>query len=105
MASEVFDLITIGRVSVDIYPLQTGVPLPQVQTFQKFLGGSATNVACAAAKYGLKSAVIKRTGNDPFGDYIKDEIKKVCEGCEGLGIEDRLASHSFSRASQAGVTA
>ena len=49
-----FDLITIGRVGVDIYPLQTGVGLEEVKTFQKFLGGSATNVAVAGAKYGLK---------------------------------------------------
>ena len=57
-----FDVITIGRVGVDIYPLQVGVGLEDVTSFGKFLGGSATNVAVAAAKYGLKSAVITRTG-------------------------------------------
>ena len=46
-----FDVITTGRIGVDIYPLQTGVGLEQVETFGKFLGGSATNVAVAAAKY------------------------------------------------------
>ena len=72
-----YDLITIGRVSVDIYPLQYGVGLEDVKTFQKFLGGSATNVACAGAKYGLKSAVITRTGNDPFGKYIHEELGRL----------------------------
>ena len=43
-----FDLITIGRVSVDLYPEQIGVPLADVRTFAKSLGGSATNVAVAA---------------------------------------------------------
>jgi 5-dehydro-2-deoxygluconokinase len=80
-----FDLITIGRVGVDIYPLQYGVGLEDVQTFQKFLGGSATNVACAAAKYGLNSAVITRTGNDPFGKYIHEELKR-------LGVSDKFVS-------------
>ena len=43
-----FDVITIGRVGVDIYPLQDGVGLEDVETFGKYLGGSATNVAIAA---------------------------------------------------------
>ncbi len=80
-----FDLITIGRVSVDIYPLQYGVGLEDVKTFQKFLGGSATNVACAGAKYGLKSAIITRTGNDPFGNYIHQELER-------LGVSDEFVS-------------
>ena len=80
-----YDVITIGRVGVDIYPLQYGVGLEDVKTFEKFLGGSATNVACATAKYGLKSAVITRTGNDPFGKYIHDELKR-------LGVSDEFVS-------------
>ena len=47
-----YDLVTIGRTGVDIYPLDHGVGLEDVRTFEKFLGGSATNVAVAAARYG-----------------------------------------------------
>ena len=72
-----YDVITIGRVGVDIYPQQYGVGLEEVKTFEKFLGGSATNVACAVAKYDLKSAVITRTGNDPFGKYVHQELKRL----------------------------
>ena len=66
-----FDVITTGRIGVDIYPLQTGVGLEQVETFGKFLGGSATNVAVAAAKYGnegtasLASSQNQRTEASP----------------------------------------
>jgi 5-dehydro-2-deoxygluconokinase len=80
-----FDVITIGRVGVDIYPLQVGVGLEDVTSFGKFLGGSATNVAVAAAKYGLKSAVITRTGNDPFGKYIHKELRR-------LGVSDEFVT-------------
>ncbi len=80
-----FDLIAIGRVSVDVYPLQYGVGLEDVKTFQKFLGGSATNVACAGAKYGLNTAIITRTGNDPFGNYIHQELKR-------LNVSDKYVS-------------
>ena len=55
------DVLTIGRIGVDLYPLQTGLHLEDVDSFGKFLGGSATNVAVAAAKHGRKSAVISRT--------------------------------------------
>jgi 5-dehydro-2-deoxygluconokinase len=65
-----YDVLTIGRVGVDIYPLQTGVGLADVETFGKFLGGSATNVAVAAARHGHRAAVITRTGEDPFGQYV-----------------------------------
>ena len=80
-----FDVITIGRVGVDIYPLQTGVGLEDVTSFGKFLGGSATNVAVAAAKHGLRSAVITRTGNDPFGKFIHQELGR-------LGVSDEFVS-------------
>jgi 5-dehydro-2-deoxygluconokinase len=80
-----FDVITIGRVGVDVYPLQTGVGLEEVTSFGKFLGGSATNVAVAAAKYGLESAVITRTGNDPFGKFIHNELVR-------LGVSDVFVS-------------
>lgn len=76
-----FDVITIGRVGVDIYPLQTGVGLEQVQTFGKYLGGSATNVAVAASRHGRASAVITRTGDDPFGRYVREELVR-------LGVSD-----------------
>ena len=50
-----YDVLTMGRVGVDIYPLQVGVGLEDVETFGKFLGGSATNVAVAAARHGRRS--------------------------------------------------
>ena len=82
---QLFDVITIGRVGVDVYPHQIGVGLEDVTSFGKFLGGSATNVAVAAAKYGHKSAVITRTGNDPFGKFIHQELVR-------LGVSDEFVS-------------
>ncbi|HLJ99282.1 MAG TPA: 5-dehydro-2-deoxygluconokinase [Streptosporangiaceae bacterium] len=70
-----FDVLTIGRIGVDIYPMQSGVSLADVETFGKFLGGSATNVAVAAARHGRTSAVITRTGDDPFGAYAHKALR------------------------------
>lgn len=82
-ATERFDLLTVGRTGVDLYPLQHGVGLAQVQTFEKFLGGSATNVAVAGARHGLRTALLTRTGDDPFGQYVHDEAAR-------LGVDPRF---------------
>ncbi|WP_348786653.1 5-dehydro-2-deoxygluconokinase [Leifsonia sp. NPDC080035] len=80
-----YDLITFGRIGVDLYPLQDGVGLEDVQTFGKYLGGSATNVAIAGARHGLLSAVITATGADPFGRYAHRELRR-------LGVDDRFVT-------------
>jgi 5-dehydro-2-deoxygluconokinase len=69
-----FDLITMGRIGVDLYPEQIGVPLAEVRTFRKMLGGTATNVAVAAARLGRRTAVITKVGDDPFGGYIRGAL-------------------------------
>lgn len=76
-AGAAYDLVAMGRISADIYPLQSGVGLEDVQTFQKFLGGSATNVAVAAARYGRRAALITRTGRDAFGRYVRAEAARL----------------------------
>ena len=73
----VYDLVAIGRTGVDIYPLDHGVGLEDVRTFEKFLGGSATNVAVAAARYGRHVALVTRTGNDPFGRFVRREAARL----------------------------
>jgi len=65
------EVITMGRVGVDLYPEQIGVTLAEVRTFAKSLGGSATNVAVAAARLGRRSAVITKVGQDGFGEYVR----------------------------------
>src|SRR4029079_16151904 len=72
-----YELVSMGRTGVDIYPLEHGVGLEDVKTFEKFLGGSATNVAVAAARYGRRTALVTRTGNDPFGRYVRLEAERL----------------------------
>lgn len=74
---QALEVITMGRVGVDLYPLQDGVGLEDVDTFGKYLGGSATNVAVAAARHGRRSAVITKTGDDPFGRFVRREIERL----------------------------
>ena len=80
-----FDVITMGRVGIDLYPLTSGVGLEEVETFARFLGGSATNVAVAAARHGRRSAVITRTGADPFGHFVRRALAEY-------GVDDRYVA-------------
>jgi 5-dehydro-2-deoxygluconokinase len=84
-AGEVFDVLTIGRSGVDLYPLQTGVGLADVSTFGKFLGGSAANVAVAAARHGRRTALVSHTGADPFGEFVRRSLRE-------LGVDDRFVT-------------
>ena len=75
-------IITMGRIGVDLYPLQTGVGLEEVTSFGKFLGGSATNVAVAAARLGHEDvATVTAVGDDPFGRWLCQEMVR-------LGVRD-----------------
>jgi 5-dehydro-2-deoxygluconokinase len=80
-----FEVLTMGRVGVDVYPQQVGVPLEEVTSFGKYLGGSPTNVAVAAARYGRRSAVITRTGADPFGRFVRQALR-------GYRVDDRYVA-------------
>ncbi|WP_299527572.1 5-dehydro-2-deoxygluconokinase [uncultured Streptomyces sp.] len=82
---EPYDVITMGRIGVDLYPLRTGVPLAEAETFGKFLGGSPANVAVAGARLGRRTAVITRTGRDAFGDYLRSELRR-------FGVGDQWAT-------------
>jgi 5-dehydro-2-deoxygluconokinase len=73
------EVLTVGRVGVDLYPEQSGVPLAQVSTFAKSLGGTATNVAVAAARLGRKAGVLTKVGPDGFGTYVRQAL-------EGFGV-------------------
>ncbi|MBD7996215.1 5-dehydro-2-deoxygluconokinase [Arthrobacter sp. Sa2CUA1] len=78
-----YDVVTLGRISVDIYPNEISVGLEDVSSFGKYLGGSPANVAVAAARHGESAAVITRTGNDPFGRYLRRELVRY-------GVDDRF---------------
>ncbi|MFJ7218176.1 5-dehydro-2-deoxygluconokinase [Amycolatopsis sp. NPDC098790] len=81
------EALTIGRVGVDLYPEQSGVPLAGVSTFAKSLGGTATNVAVAAARLGQSTAVLTKVGPDGFGDYVRQAL-------DGFGVSPAFVGTS-----------
>ncbi|MDQ0615023.1 5-dehydro-2-deoxygluconokinase [Microbacterium sp. W4I4] len=76
------DVVTAGRAVVDLYPAEDGRAPKDVVSYNQFLGGSPTNVAVAAARAGLRSAVVTRTGDDLFHDFLVGQL-------EGFGVDTR----------------
>jgi len=78
----VCDLLTVGRVSVDLYPLESGVGFDGDQTFVKSIGGSPTNVAVGAARLGLRVAAVTGVGDDGLGRFVRARLA-------GHGVDTR----------------
>lgn len=84
------ELITMGRVGVDLYPEQIGVALKDVRTFAKSLGGSPTNVAVGAARLGRRAAVITKVGADGFGEYVRSALTEFGVDARWVGTHPTL---------------
>lgn len=76
------DVITIGRSSVDLYGAQVGGRLEDMGSFNKYIGGSPTNIAAGAARLGLKSALITRVGDEHMGRFIREQLVR-----EGVDVQ------------------
>ncbi|MFZ1479453.1 MAG: 5-dehydro-2-deoxygluconokinase, partial [Paracoccaceae bacterium] len=91
--AKTLDLITIGRSSVDLYGTQVGGRLEDMGSFQKYIGGSPTNMAAGTARLGLRSALITRVGDEHMGRFIREELAR--EGVDVRGVRtdpDRLTA-------------
>ncbi|WP_410649978.1 5-dehydro-2-deoxygluconokinase [Amycolatopsis sp. cmx-4-54] len=84
------EALTVGRVGVDLYPEQSGVPLAGVSTFAKSLGGTATNVAVAAARLGRSTSVLTKVGPDGFGEYVRQALREFGVSPEHVGTSAGL---------------
>ena len=78
------EVLTIGRVSVDLYAEQLGEPMRNVTSFKKSIGGTATNVAVAAARLGRRVGLVTKVGDDQFGDYVRHALEHT------FGVDSRF---------------
>jgi len=78
------DVVTIGRSSVDLYGAQVGGRLEDMASFNKYIGGSPTNIAAGCARLGLKSGLITRVGDEHMGRFIREQLLR--EGVDVRGV-------------------
>lgn len=81
------DLVTVGRISVDLYAREVGRGFRDPQTFSKSVGGSPTNVAVAAARLGRSAAIVTKVGDDDFGRFARDQLEGWGVTTDYVGID------------------
>ncbi|MFZ0971152.1 MAG: PfkB family carbohydrate kinase, partial [Solirubrobacteraceae bacterium] len=86
MANEL-ELLTVGRISIDLYCEQIGADWDAAESFGKAIGGSPTNVAVAAARLGHRTAVFTKVGEDPFGEVAINELREFGVDTRFVGVE------------------
>ena len=65
------DAVILGRIGYDLYSEEPGVPLPQVRSFSRYLGGSSANMAVGLARLGARVGIVSCLGNDSLSDYLR----------------------------------
>ena len=91
-----YDVITMGRSSIDLYANDVGAPFVDIQSFAAYVGGSPTNIAVGTRRLGLRSALLTAVGADPVGDFILHFLN-------GEGVETRYIPRKPGRRSSAVV--
>ena len=71
-----YDLITIGRVSMDLFSLNIGTPFPEIEGFDTGVGGSPTNIAIGSSRLGLNVAALTAVGEDKTGDFVLHYLQR-----------------------------
>jgi 5-dehydro-2-deoxygluconokinase len=75
-----FDLLAVGRSSIDLYANEVGAPFTEIKSFAAYVGGSPTNISVAARRLGLRTALLNAVGEDLVGDFVTSFLEK--EGVE-----------------------
>ena len=78
------DVLTVGRVGVDLYAEELHASFTEARRFQKSVGGGPTNVAVAAARLGRSAAVFTKVGDDGLGEYVRRAL------AEQFGVDTRF---------------
>lgn len=70
-----FDVLHMGRSSIDLYSNDVGTPFVEIGSFAAYVGGSPTNMCVGGARLGLKNVLLTGVGEDPVGDFILQFLK------------------------------
>ncbi len=87
-----FDVLSMGRSSIDLYSNDIGAPFPDIKSFAAYVGGCPTNISVGTRRLGLRSAVLTGVGHDPVGDFLLRFLQ--CEGVETAFVQRKPGRRS-----------
>jgi 5-dehydro-2-deoxygluconokinase len=76
MPDQVYDILAMGRSSIDLYANDIGAPFPEIKSFAAYVGGCPTNISVGTRRLGLRSALLTAVGEDPVGDFVLSFLEK-----------------------------
>lgn len=91
--SRAYDVIAMGRSSIDLYSNDVGTPFEEITSFAAYVGGCPTNISVGTQRLGLRSALLTAVGDDQVGNFILHFLRQ--EGVETAFIP-RKAGHRSS---------
>ncbi len=94
MSDRAYDVLTMGRSSIDLYSNDVGAPFPEIKSFAAYVGGCPTNISVGTRRLGLRSALLTAVGDDPVGDFILKFL-------EAEGVETRFVARKPGRRTSA----
>ena len=81
------DVLVVGRLLADIYPNQLRTPLSEIESFTRFVGGFAGNVATGLARLGVRTAMLSRVGDDGHGEYCRAFLEREGVDISWVGVD------------------
>jgi 5-dehydro-2-deoxygluconokinase len=89
---KIYDVVTYGRSSIDLYSQEVGAPFEEIPGFHAFVGGSPLNIAVGCSRLGLKASLLTGVGKDKVGDFILNFLKKENVVTENIPVIDGARS-------------
>lgn len=90
------DAIVLGRAGVDLYAREANTDIADISGFDKYVGGSAANIAVAVNRLGAKVGFISCVADDAFGRYVQGYMAQ-----QGINLDGMMVDNSGSRTSVA----
>ena len=94
--SRSYDVIAMGRSSIDLYSNDIGAPFVDITSFAAYIGGCPTNISVGTRRLGLRSALFTAVGEDQVGNFILHFLRRE-------GVETRFIPTKPGRRSSAVV--
>src|SRR5207302_11142282 len=94
--NRLYDVITMGRSSIDLYSNDIGAPFVEITSFAAYVGGCPTNISVGTRRLGLRSVLLTAVGDDQVGEFILHFLRNE-------GVETRFIPRKLGRRSSAVV--
>ena len=90
------DVVVLGSLNMDLVAEVDRLPRPgetlEGRGFTTVPGGKGGNQAVAAARLGVKTAMVGRVGNDEFGKILRDRLQSEKINVSALAVSRKLPS-------------